>query len=257
MRESSRPWHFRLVVGLASAVLGSCSGGGPATPTAVVPQQGLPQVARAVAKRPNALPSYIDTYYGDVNGTQYRFRPKVGDSPSGGHGQVVDRITCDPTMTTDKYHVHIWLGVVYDGQLMALPRGLGMEKPGPVTNGHIDTAECFYGIHTHDSSGIVHTEFNRNLPNSAVLVPLRKLFDIWGIARAAEQFGPFRGRMHVYVAEPSQLGQTLVGTFGTYHHYRGNIDDIKIQSHEVVWIEIGKPYYDANQLPPVKFYLEY
>jgi hypothetical protein len=198
--------------------------------------------------------SNIDTAPGAVIGVPNKFHPHKGDTRRGGRGEPVNGIGCYKTMVLNKYHVHVYLGIVYEGTQMALPSTIGMVDPGPAVQGFTNTAKCFYRIHTHDSSGIVHFEFARNLPVGAEFVHMKDILDIWGVRRAADRFGPFAGPIHVFYGT-APLGQVTVSSYRPYT--RGPLDDILLRSHEVVWIEIGKKYYSASQLPSVTFYMEY
>ncbi len=88
----------------------------------------------------------------------------------------VDGIPCGATEQLI-YHIHAHLAVYVDGQLRALPGGIGIpgsqvlpSQRGPVASG----GECIYWLHTHAPDGIIHVES-----------PLRRVytlgnfFDIW------------------------------------------------------------------------------
>ena len=243
--------RIRLVLtALVALVLGSCNGGAapPASSGALTPPLALPAHVWA----PETL-SAINTYPGAVNGTDNLFSPQDGDAKSGGHGSVVDRrIPCLPSMGNG-YHIHIFLGIIYKGSLVAMPDAIGMVRPGPATNGFVNAAQCYYLIHTHDSSGIVHVENPNVHPPSAILYKLRNVLDVWGVPHSANSFGPFHGHILTFVGNVP-LKQTVVSS---YSRYNGSYEFVPLQSHEVIWIEIGKPFYAASQLPPVTFYLEY
>jgi hypothetical protein len=249
MRESiARPVLWLGV--LAVAALTSCNSG------STLPSSGassvMPQLSSAQAVAPAKLSSIV-TYPGAVIGQPDMFDPVKGDAPKGGHGKPVNGIGCFPTMVLNKYHVHIYFGIIYNKTQMALPTTIGMKDPGQPVDGFTNTADCFYRIHTHDSSGIVHFEFDKNRPYSAVFVRLKDFLDIWGVKHSEDQFGPFHGPVHVFVGEVPKLGETVVDH---YRRYKGSLDDLLVRSHEVVWVEVGH-YYEASQLPSVTFYLEY
>lgn len=233
--------------------LASCNAGGTSVPAtsggATVPVAPL-GFAPAIAPIPA-----IDTSPGKIDGSPDRFIPQEGDTSSGGQGQVVDKkIPCLPSMG-DGYHVHVFLGIVYKGQAMALPMAIGMVKPGAAVNGYVNTAQCFYEIHTHDSSGIVHMEVAQPHPLSSVVFKLRNVLDVWGVPHDKKSFGPFKGKIRVYTGMPPKLGQTTVSQ---YYPFAGKQwTNMGLHSHEVIWVEIGKPYFNAHQLPPVTFYMEY
>lgn len=151
------------------------------------------------------------------------------------------------------YHVHVFLGIVYKGQMIAIPDAIGMVNPGVENNGYVNSATCFYEIHTHDASGIVHLEVANPLPLTSVVFKLKNVLDVWGIPRSKNSFGPFKGTIHVFTGI-SALGKPSVTT---YQPFTGHWMLMGLHSHEVIWIEIGRPYYNAAQLPHISFYTEY
>ncbi len=248
-------------VWLAAALLAACSGqSAPTTPpTGTVPgtsvsddSAGAPSALVTGPLAPSAI-APIDTYPGAVFGKPNEFNPAVGDYPGGGAGQTMERVRCRPTMFINRYHVHVYLGIIDEGKQIALPRGIGMFHPGPPSNGFVNTADCYYYLHTHDSSGIVHVEAPRNNPPSDSIYALSHVLDIWGLHLSSNGLGPIHGPVHVFVGNVP-LKQTLVSQ---YSEFLGDPSDIKLYSHEVIWLEFGKKYYTADQLPPVTFYMEY
>lgn len=199
--------------------------------------------------------SPIVTRPGAIDGTDNEFSPVDGDTSSGGQGSTVDgKVPCLPVMGNG-YHIHVFLGIVYHGQLMSIPDTIGMVDPGPEINGYTNTAKCFYEIHTHDASGIVHLEVAQPYPISSVVFKMKNVLDVWGVPHSARSFGPFKGKIRVFTGMPPALGQTRVSAYTPYTGKHWTL--MGLHSHEVVWIEIGKPYFNAAQLPPVTFYMEY
>jgi hypothetical protein len=242
-----------LLGALAAVALISCN-----SSNSGVPGTGsgnfMPTLSRGVVA-PSATLSPIGTYPGAVNGEPNMYNPARGDYADGGHGQRVHGIGCFQTMVLNEYHIHMFLGVIYNKKLIALPSAIGMVDPGAPVNGFINHAKCFYRIHTHDSSDIVHLEFKSTLPYSAAVIHLDKVLGIWGVPHSSQRFGPFKGPIHLYYGLIPELGQTKVSP--PYKPYTRSLDSILIHSHEVVWIEIGKDYYRGSQLPSVTFYMEY
>ena len=135
-----------------------------------------------------------------------------GDTSSGGTGaNAVDNINCSLlSEPASGYHVHAFLGIIAsngaalsslnwesNGQVFAVPDGLGMLNPlepnGSVTAGGQITEPnangCFYIIHTHAESGLLHFED----PNSSQILgtgantakySLQNVLDVWGITLA-------------------------------------------------------------------------
>lgn len=225
---------------------------------------------RRDAEPPGASSQTIRTYGGSTSGTINKFTPNVGDTSSGGQGQSVDGITCDPTMSNN-YHVHFYLGVFVNGSQVALPGGVGMENPGAFGSGppgyaypgFINSATCFYGIHVHDRSGIVHVESTdpTGTKITGSIYTLQDLFDIWGITVNSLQFGNFTSTSPLEVFTSGQVFRgycsseatcTIPATDLTY--YGDDPSTIPIYSHEVVFVEVGPPY--PKTLPNVDFYME-
>jgi hypothetical protein len=228
-----------------------------------MPSAGAPDtdtVAPPYAMQPNdnadalkGVLSPINTYPGAVSGRTNLFDPNSGDYPKGGRGQVVGGLACRPIMFTNDYHVHVYIGIVDRGKQVALPHGIGMNEPGTPVNGFTNTANCFYYLHTHDSSGIVHVEVPDQRPLSDSAYSLGLVLHVWGLRLSKHRLGPIDGPLHVFVGNVP-LKQTTVSS---YTRYDGDANAIPLKSHEVIWLEFGAKYYTAKQLPPVTFYMEY
>jgi len=233
--------------------LASCNGTGTSVSP---PSVGVPTSPARLGLDPAIVPlPEIITSPGAIDGSDNRFTPVDGDTPSGGQGSVIDhKIPCLLSMGNG-YHIHVFLGIVYQGQLISVPDAVGMVNPGPEDAGYINTAQCFYEIHTHDASGIVHLEVAQVHPVDSVVFKLKNVLDVWGVPHSKKSFGPFKGKIRVYVGMPASLGQTTVSQ---YYPFTGTQwTNMGLHSHEVIWVEIGKPYFNAHQLPPVRFYMEY
>ncbi|MBV8147923.1 MAG: hypothetical protein JO092_02390, partial [Candidatus Eremiobacteraeota bacterium] len=195
----------------------------------------------------------VTTYPGAINGENDLFRPKRGDYRDGGQGPVVDgNVPCLPQMSND-YHIHVFLGLIVNGKMIAVPHAIGMVHPGLQVSGWTNSAQCFYEIHTHDSSGIIHLEVAQFLPLTTAYYHLKDLFDVWGVPYGKDSIGPFQGPIHVFIGQVP-LKQLTVNS---YRPYARKFTTIPLYSHEAIWIEVGDQYFQASQLPPVKFYMEY
>jgi len=93
--------------------------------------------------------------------------PGVGDTSSGGQGQGVDGIKCE-TSEQVVYHVHAYLFILLDGRPQTVSSQVGIPG-GPLV------PRCYYWLHTHDSSGLIHIES----PTQRTYT-LGQFFDIWG-----------------------------------------------------------------------------
>ena len=160
---------------------------------------------------------------------------------------------------SDNYHIHVWVGIYVNGTHYALPYALGMKNPGAPVKGFVDTATCFYHLHTHDSSGIVHVEDTdpSKAPITASLFTLKDVFDIWGITVSSSQVGAFSGPVKVYTSGQVYRGNQNGGLVpaSTYTQWTLDPNAIPLYSHEVIFLLVG-PTYPA-QLPNVAFYTEF
>lgn len=230
--------HRASAAALASVFLAACGGGGggssPVTPPGVGNGGGGAD-----------LPQNIVASSGAVNGLDNTFTPNDGDASGGGNGQTIDGIPCLPSMDEAHYHVHIFLGILNNGTLTALPDGTGMKNPGPDSGGVVTTASCFYYLHTHDASGVVHIEDPSTASRTTSLHTLGQYLDIWGHsfsgARIYTSGSVYRG----------QGAQTIANS--AYQLYSGDPRSIPLYAHEVIWVEWGSPQPSASQLPPVHF----
>lgn len=248
------------VLALGTLIAG-CGGGGGGTvsgPGAPVPvPSASAPVPSPTPTPPVAGSATIDTAQGAVIGQTGGFTPAEGDTSSGGQGQNVDGTTCDTTMS-NAYHIHFYLGVFVNGTQMALPAGVGMFNPQPPdSTGFVNLATCFYHLHTHDESGIVHIEDpdTQGLPITQSMYTLQTFLDIWGITTDANHFGPFQGPVEVFtsgqVDRSNSNGGTVSASDLTY--YGSDPASVPLYSHEVVYVEVG-PSYPAS-LPSVHFYM--
>jgi hypothetical protein len=98
------------------------------------------------------------------------------------------------------YHVHAHLDVFVNGQPVVVPAGIGIEIDDPAVHhevaedgsdsyGGIDppcAAPCISPLHTHDVTGVIHTESKTPTPNT-----LGQLFTVWGVALDADCVGGY------------------------------------------------------------------
>ncbi len=75
----------------------------------------------------------------------------------------VDRVYCDQ-LEQQGYHIHVHLTIWLNGSQVTIPQNVGIAS---------DTS-CFYWLHTHDTTGVVHIE----APATASL-NLQQFLDIW------------------------------------------------------------------------------
>jgi hypothetical protein len=97
------------------------------------------------------------------------------------------------------YHVHAHLDVFVDGEPIAVPAAIGIniddpgvkrfkEPDGSVTYGGIERCRkpCISPLHTHDVTGIIHTESASTKPNT-----LGQFFTEWGVRLSESCIGDY------------------------------------------------------------------
>lgn len=203
---------------------------------------------------PPSLPASVAPAFGTTIGTDDLFSPTDGDTSSGGNGQSVDGIPCNPTMAEANYHVHVFIGILANGKMVALPDGVGMKNPGPDSGGVTSTATCFYYLHTHDAAGIVHIEDPSTASRTTALHTLGQFLDIWGQPFSSSGLGPFSGAVKIYTSGALYRGegpQSVANS--TFALYSGDPRAMKLYAHQVIWIEIGPTFVNPQSLPAVNF----
>jgi hypothetical protein len=145
-----------------------------------------------------------------------------GNTPQGGQGQPISGLAC--IAGTPIYHSHAHLSLFVRGEQIAISAGLGVVDP-VLTNGYVnfDRTKCFYEVHTHDASGIIHLHANsgRVLP-----LTLGQLFAVWGRTLSREEVAGNAGSVIAYVNQ--QL-------------YTGDLSSIVLSEHTQVTLEVGEP----------------
>jgi hypothetical protein len=216
----------------------------------------------------------FDVRHGDFDGD---FMPTDPGAKSGGGGQgplgnMVDGISCDATMSNN-YHVHAYVGLFVNGNQIVMPDAIGIVHAAGDT---FDAAEnwpnqelygdCFYHIHTHDESGLIHLE-DPNPTGASInqsIFTINQLFDIWGIQVSPFQFGPFNGPVTVFTsgqfsrAVPSSCRTAECYEVGSnmYTQWTGDPTQVPLYSHEVIWFLVGSGNPDVKHLPGVSFAIQ-
>lgn len=209
----------------------------------------------------------------------------AGATPQGGgqgpvNAGLVDNIPCESTMPTN-YHVHAFVGIIYNGQEYTLPDAVGIVDPyGEFPAGTAGTdgypnqeiyGDCFYHMHTHDASGEVHMEApsptcgyasNWTTPCNMSNYTLGNLMDIWGAQLTPANLATLAGPVSVYtsplqyapcnVTSPNSSG--CYTSAKTYSLYTGDPMQIPLFSHTVVWIVIGAQPASPSSLPNIEWY---
>lgn len=214
--------------------------------------------------KPTASPP---TYDGDLKSTDPGAR--TGGGGQGPTGSAIDGITCDTSMP-NTYHVHAFVGIYVNGRELALPDAVGIyhasaDQTDPYSGwpNQTDYGTCFYHIHTHDPSGLVHMEAYNSVPITQSLFRLGELLDIWGVKVTTGQFGPYFGTVTVYTSgnsakvpcNPASAATCEIGA-SQYKLWSGDPHTMPLYSHEAIWIEVGSGNPAPSHLPGVYFALK-
>jgi len=133
----------------------------------------------------------------------------------------VSGVSC---IVTAGSHVHAHVSLFVRGEQIAMPAGVGVVNP-VLVNGYVifDRTKCFYEIHTHDATGIIHLH-----PNGGQDRPLTlgQLFAVWGRTLSRDDLAGNAGSVIAYVNQ--QL-------------YTGDLASIVLSDHAQVTLEVGDP----------------
>jgi hypothetical protein len=108
------------------------------------------------------------------------------------------------------YHVHQHLDIFVNGKKVPVPQYIGINVG----------AGWLTEIHTHDPTGIVHVEADKNRGFT-----LGEVFDVWGVRFNGKCIGSYCGDLRVYV--DGKL-------------WPGNIRTVGLKNHEEIAVVYGK-----------------
>lgn len=269
--------YFGFSVAAALLVLTGCGG---AQQAQTVPVSQQPQAASSflsagatssVTPPPFSGSTLLTTYghydksgvyhYPVINGTDNKFSPQVGDTTSGGHGAAGssdDGVNCEVSMSRN-YHIHVFLGLYVNGQEYALPRGAGVSDPTSTAKSILYATRCFYSVHTHDETGIIHVEDLNNgvveKPATTTKYTLGQFFALYGITVTPNNFGAFTGPVRVFTsgAQYRYISPTGGGTIpeSTLQYWSADPNTIPLYNHMVIWFMVGPTY--PTSLPSINF----
>jgi hypothetical protein len=143
---------------------------------------------------------------------------QLGSGPS---GNPVDGVACNSGEQL-AYHVHAHLAVYVNGQPRVIPYGIGIEQPVPEQTSagpFVVQGDCFYWIHVHDLSGVIHIES----PTQRTYT-LGQFFDLWGQPLSTTQVGPATGQVTAFVNGAP---------------YQGDPRSIPLTAHQVIQLDVG------------------
>jgi hypothetical protein len=134
-------------------------------------------------------------------------------------GATVDGIACQSNEQV-AYHIHAHLAIFDNGVQQTIARGIGIPGPETVQSGDVVSGKCFYWLHTHDASGIIHIES----PTRRVYT-LGQFFDLWGQPLSGSQVGRATGTVTVFV---------------NGKRFSGDPRSIALTPHKVIQLDVGK-----------------
>jgi len=134
---------------------------------------------------------------------------------------TVDGVQCN-SFEQLLFHIHAHLDIIINGHYFLVPAQIGI------------TNTCFYWLHTHDISGIVHIEspVNRNFT-------LGQFFDIWNKKFSNDQIRFNNTQIFNYLATGNSPLNVYVN--GTKVPNGVNYRDIKLHAHDEIAIVYGTP----------------
>lgn len=148
-----------------------------------------------------------------------------GSTAGGAQGDPVDTIPCATGTDAEHYHVHVSL--IVNGRQLALPLGVGIQNAVVVGDSLAIAGTCFYWLHSHDRTGIIHVE-----PTVAGhTFTLGEYFDVWGEPLTSGNVAGNQGDVTVYVDGARYVGDPRA---------------IVLTAHQQITLEVG-----ARVAPPV------
>ena len=156
------------------------------------------------------------------------------DAPSNPLELTVSAGLKPETKETLVFHVHAHLDVFIDGNPVLVPAGIGINVTDPAvkhgswnggpTHGGISgcSQPCISPLHTHDQSGVIHTESATSTPNR-----LGQFFTEWNV--------PFNASCVGQYCEPG----TLIAVYVDGKRYSGNPADISLTDRKEIAVVIG------------------
>jgi hypothetical protein len=128
---------------------------------------------------------------------------------------VDNKVACD-TLEQTAFHVHALLVIYINGHQVPVASQVGIAPDG----------SCFYWLHTHDSSGIVHIE----APASHIFT-LGNFLDEWG-----QRFSSLQ-----YPAQLDQPGGPGWQIWVNGAPVTGDFHNIELKAHEIITIAYNSP----------------
>jgi hypothetical protein len=209
-QQRARQRRTRILIGVPTAVV---------VAAAVAVVAVLAASAHSAATNPagSAMAAAERTGAAGLNG------PVLAGLDSAAQGAAVNGVQCNSSEQT-VYHIHAHLAVYVNGAQRSVPYGIGIPggttTPQPAGGPYVGTGTCFYWLHTHDQSGVIHIE-------SPVqkLYTLGDFFGVWGQPLTAGRVGPAKGALTVYVDG---------------RRYAGDPASITLDAHTLIQLDVGQ-----------------
>ncbi len=122
----------------------------------------------------------------------------------------VDGVYCD-TLEQTTYHYHALLAMYINGKAVPLASQIGIAS------------DCYYWLHTHDTSGVIHIES----PNSHTYT-LGNFLDEW-----SQRFSS--------LGYPTQLNSANWQVWVNGKVYNGDLHNIVLKAHEIITLAYNSP----------------
>jgi hypothetical protein len=190
----------------------------PATDTITATSDGVSGTAVVTVQAPTPIQMHEGGLVGTVTFPN-------GSTASGGQGDPVDTIPCGSGADAEHYHVHVSLFV--NGQQQAMPLGVGIDNAVVVGDSLAIAGTCFYWLHAHDRTGIIHVE----PAETGHTFTLGEYFDIWGEPLTSSNVAGNQGDVTVYIDGARYLGDPRA---------------IVLAAHQQITLEVG-----TRVAPPV------
>ena len=220
-----RPLNLALAIGVAGLVVGLTGCGNQAVVGSIEPTAATPTAGKSIAATPVAAtpsPTAVAVVLWPAPPDPLERAVAAGLQP--GPKEFLTN------------HVHAHLDVFVDGEPIAVPAGIGIniddpgvrrfdEPDGSVAYGGITlcSTPCISPLHTHDVTGIIHTESATPEPNT-----LGEFFTEWGVALSDSCVGEF--------CKPKAIAFYVDG-----EPYSGDPRAIELTDRKVIAIVIGTP----------------
>ena len=147
---------------------------------------------------------------------------------------IDNAVYCDQLEQT-AYHHHVLLTIYIDGQPVTVPAGVGLA-------GSPSSPTCYYWLHTHDTTGIVHIE----APSGGSFT-LKEFLDVW-------QSFANTGSSSSTITYPSQLASSAGWTvYINGKKVNEDFSHVDISSNQA-WHELITIMYNSPGVQPTTTY---